>query len=241
MAEPVSLGARQFWPALAAVLVIALTVSLGRWQLERASMKEAQAENFARQSRLSPIHISAALINAEQINYRQVSARGEWLPDDLVFLDNQVRQGQVGYLVYMPLRLEGGEVCILVNRGWVNAGFDRARLPVIRTPRGSVEVSGVALIPSMHFKELSATYREGRIWENITIERFAKWSGLKLQPTVIWQADDAADGLARAQITPDSGAERNLGYAFQWFALAVLTAFLWAYYFFKKKGSVDEE
>jgi len=202
-------------------------------------MKEERAESFARLSRQSPLRIDARLVNAEQINYRQVTVRGEWLTEYLVFLDNQVRRGQVGYFVIMPLRLEGSDMCILVNRGWVNAGFDRARLPEIKSLSGSVAVSGVAQLPSTHFKELGTTYREGRIWENLTIERFAQWSGLKLQPTVVWQTDNTQDGLAREQISPDSGADKNRGYAFQWFSLAALTGFLWAYYFFKKESRDD--
>lgn len=216
------------------MLVIALTVSLGQWQLGRAGMKEEKGERFAKLSQQPPIHIGSRQVDAEQLNYRRVTAKGEWLTGYAVFLDNQVRKGQVGYFVFMPLRLEGSDMCILVNRGWVNAGNDRKRLPQIRSQRGSIEVSGTAQLPSAHFKELSTTYREGRIWENLTIQRFMEWSGLKLQPIVIWQTDNAGDGLAREWASPDSGADRNRAYAFQWFAMAGLTGLLWAYYFFKK-------
>lgn len=231
-----NLRSTKFWPTLAAILVIALTASLGQWQLGRAGMKEERVERFARLSRQSPIHIGSRQLDAEQLNYRRVSAKGEWLKEYVVFLDNQVRKGQVGYFVVMPLRLEGGELSILVNRGWVAAGNDRTRLPEINSQPGSIEVNGTAQLPSAHFKELGTTYREGRIWENLTIERFSEWSGLKLQPVVIWQTDNTEDGLAREWISPDSGADRNRAYAFQWFALAGLTGFLWAYHYFKRES-----
>ena len=227
----------QFWPTLAAFLVMALTLSLGQWQLDRAGVKEARAEQFARLSREPPILIGARKVEGEQLHYRRVVVRGEWLTDYLVFLDNQVLKGQVGYFVYMPLRLEGGDMCILVNRGWVGAGNDRLRLPEIRTPGGSIEVGGTAQVPTANFKELGSAYREGKIWENLTVERFAAWSGLKLQPIVIWQTDNIGDGLTRDWISPSSGADRNRAYAFQWFALAGLTGLLWAYHFFKRKSA----
>lgn len=230
-----NLRSTKFLPTLAAILVIALTVSLGQWQLDRAGMKEERAERFVRLSQQPPIHIGSRQLDAEQLNFRRVSARGEWLTEYAVFLDNQVRKGQVGYFVYMPLRLVGEEMCILVNRGWVAAGNDRKRLPEIKSQRGSIEVNGNAQLPSAHFKELGTTYREGRIWENLTIERYSEWSGLKLQPIVIWQTENTEDGLAREWISPDSGADRNRAYAFQWFALAGLTGFLWAYHFFKRE------
>lgn len=226
----------KFWPTLAAILVIALTASLGQWQLGRAAMKEERAARIATLSRQPPVHIGTRQLDAEQLNYRRVTARGEWLTEYVVFLDNQVRKGQVGYFVVMPLRIDGGDLCILVNRGWAGADTDRARLPEIKSQRGSIEVNGTAQLPTAHFKELATTYREGRIWENLTIKRFADWSGLKLQPVVIWQTESAEDGLAREWFSPDSGADRNRAYAFQWFALAGLTGFLWAYHFFKKES-----
>ncbi len=231
-----NLRSSQFWPTLAAVLVIALTASLGQWQLGRASLKEERAERYAQLSQQPPIHIGSRQVDAEQLSFRRVTARGEWLTEYAIFLDNQVRKGQVGYFVLMPLRLEGGDMSILVNRGWVAAGNDRTRLPEIKSQRGSMEVKGTAQLPSAHFKELGTTYREGRIWENLTIERFSEWSGLKLQPVVIWQTENTEDGLAREWISPGSGADRNRAYAFQWFALAGLTGFLWAYHFFKRES-----
>jgi len=232
--ERMNLRAAQFWPTLAAVLVIALTLSLGRWQLERASTKEERAESYARLSRQPPIHVGVRPLDADALKYRQVAAKGEWLTEYGIFLDNQVLKGEVGYYVLMPLRLEGSDMSILVNRGWIGVGSDRKHLPEINSQRGVIEVNGIAQSPSEHFKELGPVYREGRIWENLTIQRFSAWSGLKLQPVVIWQTDHAEDGLARVTVSPDSGADRNYGYAFQWFLMAAITGFLWAYYFFKK-------
>lgn len=223
------------WPSLAALLVIALTFSLGLWQLDRAAVKEERARQFDSFAQQPPIRIGGQQLAAEPINYRTVSARGEWLTEYAIYLDNQVYKGQVGFFVYMPLRLDGSGLCVLVNRGWIAAGVDRAHLPGIESQTGVIIVNGTARLSSTHFKELSNDYREGRIWENLTTERYMQWSGLKLQPFEIWQTDQAADGLSRDWVRPDSGADRNRAYAFQWFALAGLTGFLWAYYFFKKE------
>lgn len=224
------------WPTLAAILVIALTLSLGLWQLERARFKEGLAERFDQRAQQAPIQVGGQALDAEKINYRRVSARGKWLPEYAVFLDNQVFKGQVGYFVYMPLRLEGSDMCILVNRGWISMGRDRAHLPEIKSPSGSIEVYGTAQLPTSRFKEFGSIYNEGRIWENLTMERFTQWSHLRLQPLVLWQTDQAEDGLTRDWLRPDSGADRNRAYAFQWFAMAGLAGLLWTYYFFKKES-----
>ncbi len=202
-------------------------------------MREERAARYDSLAKLAPVSIGAQTLDAGSLDFHRVSARGRWLTEYGIFLDNQVYQGQAGYDVYMPLRLDDGELCVLVNRGWVAAGRDRAHLPEIKSPGGRVELDGIVELPA-RFKEFGTTFREGRIWENVTLERYAAWSGLKLQPLIIRQTDDPGDGLIRDWPRPDSGADRNRGYAFQWFAFAVLACILWAYYFFRK-GSHDVE
>jgi surfeit locus 1 family protein len=219
--------------------VVVVTVAMGRWQMDRAHLREEQAARYDSLAKLPPVVIGGERVDAGRLDYHRVSARGRWLAEYGIFLDNQVYQGQTGYYVYMPLRLDGSELCVVVNRGWVAAGRDRAHLPEIKTLAGSVEVLGTVQLPA-RFKELGPTYREGRIWQNLTLERFTAWSGLSLQTVIIRQTDDPGDGLVRDWPRPDSGAERNRGYAFQWFAFAVLACLLWAYHFFRR-GSPDVE
>ena len=73
-----------------------------------------------------------------------LSVRGTWLADRTVFIDNKVPAGKAGFIVATPLRIEGGERCVLVLRGWVAGTGDR-REPAVRTPEGVVEVAGEAL------------------------------------------------------------------------------------------------
>ena len=228
--------ASRFWPTIAAIFVVVVTVLLGRWQLDRAHMREAREARYDSLAALAPIAIGGEPIDGRGLDYRRVSARGRWLTQYGIFLDNQVHQGQDGYDVYMPLRLEGSDLNLLVDRGWIAAGGDRKHLPEVKTADGDVEISGSVLLP-LRFKEFGTTYREGRTWENVTLDRFRAWSGLKLQPVIVREGDDPGDGLIRAWPRPDSGADRNRGYAFQWFAFAALACLLWVYHFFKRSSS----
>jgi surfeit locus 1 family protein len=81
-------------------------------------------------------------------------------------------------------------------------------------------VEGIGVVPSKYILELGTKTEEGSVWQNLVLARYAKWSGLKLQPIVLQQTSAAADGLVRAWGRPDTGADRNRGYAFQWYALA---------------------
>lgn len=223
-------------PTLAAFAAMALTAALGVWQVGRAHEKEALAGRYDALAKAPPIDLGAEILNLPPaLEFHPVNARGTWLPDQAVFLDNKVHQGRAGFHVIMPLRLEGSETHVLVNRGWLPATGDRSQLPQPRTAAGVVHVHGFLRSSPDRFKELSATYREGRIWENITVERYAAWSKLKLQPTILYQTDAVDDGLVRLWVRPDAGAERNFGYALQWFGLSALTAFFWLRHIFRRK------
>jgi cytochrome oxidase assembly protein ShyY1 len=65
----------------------------------------------------------------------------------------------------------------------------------------------------------------GAILQNLTVAEFAAASKFTMQPFVIEQSSDTHDGMVRDWPLPSVGIERHLGYAFQWYALA-LTAFL---------------
>ena len=229
-------GLTRILPTLAAFAVIGLTLALGVWQVGRAHEKEASASRYDALAKAPPIDLGGESLNPlPTLEFHPASGRGVWLPEQAVFLDNKVHQGRAGYHVMMPLRLEGGDMHVLVNRGWLPTTGDRTQLPPPRTASGLVSVHGFLRSAPDRFKELSATYREGRIWENVTVERYAAWSKLKLQPVILYQTDTLEDGLVRVWVRPDAGSERNLGYAMQWFGLSALTAFFWLRHVFNRR------
>ncbi|MCX7176823.1 MAG: SURF1 family protein [Proteobacteria bacterium] len=224
-------------PTLAAFAVMALTMALGVWQVGRAHEKDALAGRYDALAKAPPIDLGAEILDIPpSLEFHPVNAKGIWLPEQAVFLDNKVHQGHVGFQVLMPLRLEGSDMHVLVNRGWLPAAGDRSQMPQPKTPVGVVDIHGFLRSAPDRFKELSETYREGRIWENVTVERYAAWSKLKLQPMILYQTDAVEDGLVRLWIRPDAGSERNIGYALQWFGLSALTAFFWLRHFFRRKA-----
>jgi surfeit locus 1 family protein len=83
-----------------------------------------------------------------------------------------------------------------------------------------VTVRGIATIPGQRVLELSDAVIEGRIWQNLTIERYRKFVPISIQPFAIRQDSELDDGLVREWDAPDFGIDRHYGYAFQWFALA---------------------
>ena len=233
-----TLGNRSFRPAflpgLAALAAIALTVSLGNWQTRRAEVKLALGRDLDTAAQRAALALPSHPVEARDYEFRHISARGEYAAKYTRLLDNKVLRGSAGYQVLTPLRLAGSDMYVLVNRGWVAAGARRDILPQIRTPEGAGTVEGIAIVPSSHIFELGAKTEEGSVWQNLVLGRYAKWSGLKLQPFVLQQTSDAADGLVRAWTRPDTGVDMHRGYAFQWYALAATVLVIYVALSFKR-------
>jgi len=208
------------WPTLAAIIGIAAAIALGIWQLGRGAEKRELSARFEAAAAQPPVHVGPAELAANGVELRRIEARGVFEPRHAVYIDNRIRRGVPGYHVVMPLRIEGSDSYVLVNRGWIAAPAHRGELPQVRTPREQVGVAGIAVIPGQHMLELSSAVIEGQIWQNLTIERYRRAMPLRIQPFVLRQDSTLDDGLAREWDAPDFGIDRHYGYAFQWFALA---------------------
>lgn len=234
----------RFWLiTLLALLAVATTAALGRWQLSRAAAKEAlQASMEARLA--EPVLDGATLrgeVTTDALLHRRMVARGHWLAERTVFLDNRQMNGRVGFFVVTPLRLEGSDVAVLVQRGWVPRNFeDRSRVPAVETPAGPVTVTGRIVPPPGKLYELGAA-EVGPIRQNLDLAQFRVETGLPLAAVSIQQTDAAADGLARDWPPGNTGVDKHYGYAFQWFGLCALIAVLYVWFqivrrFFQRKN-----
>jgi surfeit locus 1 family protein len=211
----------------ATVAFCALTVALGLWQRQRAAEKDALQARFERLGAAAPRVLPARLVAADDYALRRVVARGVYADRFTILLDNRVHRGRPGYHVLSPLRIAGGDVHVLVDRGWVAAGRTRSDLPRVATPAGEQTVEGTATLPSGRVYELAPDTAAGPVWQNLVLDRYREWSKLELQPVVIQQTGAAADGLVREWDRPDAGADRHRAYALQWFALAALALLLY--------------
>lgn len=208
------------WPLAASLLGIIAALALGNWQLDRASQKRELKARFDAQAAQPPINVSAAELAAGDVDLRRVQARGMFDPRYTIFIDNRIHGGVPGYEVITPLRLGESDRHVLVNRGWTARTPDRAQLPQVRTPAQPVTLTGVAVIPRPRTLELTDAVMEGRIWQNLTIERYRSAIPIAIQPFVIRQDSVLDDGLVREWPAADFGIDKHYGYAFQWFALA---------------------
>ncbi len=222
----------RFWlVTLAALLALAVTLALGRWQLGRAAEKEAlQASIDARADLpLLDARSLAGDFDRDALLHRRITADGQWVAERTVFLDNRQMHGRPGFFVLTPMRLDNG-LAVLVQRGWVPRNFeDRTRVPQITTPTGPVRVEGrIALAPSRLYDMGEAG--TGVIRQNLDLAQFRLESGLPLVALSIQQTGVSADELQRDWPQINTGVDKHYGYAFQWFGLSALITLLYVWF-----------
>lgn len=219
--------------AAAAVLGIAVTASLGAWQWNRGEARTALHEAMAAKAATAPVEPPELMAVAEgdlRLAYRPVRLRGQWLPERTVFLDNRQMNAAPGFYVVTPLRLEGSQAVVLVQRGWAPRNFQRRdALPAVQTPAGVVEVAG-RLAPPPAKLYAFAKEEKGTIRQNLDLAAFRAETGLALLPLSVQQTGAPSEGLLRQWPQAGSGAEKNYGYAFQWWAMSALIAILYVWF-----------
>lgn len=208
---------------------MALTASLGAWQLDRASQKRALEAAIEQRGALTPLNTDQLSGGAEQW-HRRVELRGQWLSDKTVYLDNRPMDGRVGFFVLTPLRLQGRSDAVLVQRGWVPRDqADRSKLPQLATPAGEVVVQGrLAATPSRLYELGQGS--AGPIRQNLAPESYAAEIGVALLPGAVLQTQTEPDGLRRDWPAPSVDIHKHYGYAFQWFALCALLLGLYVWF-----------
>ena len=242
------------------LLIVAVTASLGNWQLDRAAEKRiAQA---ARDAALAapPAAIDAdslpALLAADKVLGHKVALTGHWVPNSTVYLDNRSHNEQAGFQVFAALALAKGAATnatpahVLVLRGWAPRNIrDRTALPPLPEQTGQIVVAGLAqadIEQSIVLGDDMAPAADQHLWQRVNLDRYARWSGLDLAPLVVRQTEAtlaadttgqpvADDALVRDWIKPGSMVDKHYGYAFQWFAMALAMLMFWIWRTFMRK------
>ena len=258
MTAPTRAADGRFWLiTIAAVLAIGVTASLGRWQLSRASQKQALQSAIDERRQMGPVDVltlakSKALPSPTQpqdkdaalqaplddLVHRTVALRGRWLGKHTVFLDNRQMNGRPGFFVLTPLQLTdpaGEGAVVLVQRGWAPRNFqDRTQLPPVATPLNEEIVVQGRIAPSpsrlYEFDAGPATPRSSPIRQNLDLSAFRAETGLPILALTVLQTSESADGLLRDWPVISAGIDKHYGYAFQWFGLCGLIATLYVWF-----------
>ena len=226
---------------VSALVVILVGGGAGIWQLNRAEQKIRLGESLTAKLQMPVLKANADSLNLEQAGERRILARGRFIPAEAIWLDNRPRPipeggtgttGQSGFYVMMPLKLDGQDTVLWVNRGWAPRNNEnRIVLPPVKTADEMVTIEGVAFPHPGRVYELGQkgdTKAKPRIEQNFDLALEDQSHGWKQLPFIVRESNSAKnDGLVRNWPSPTSGIDRHYAYAFQWFALALSGFLFW--------------
>lgn len=218
-------------PFIAAVLLAVLGIALGNWQQGRAAQKLAVQEKLSALAKQPPVALREAIAGAapplaDTLEYRRVRVTGEFVADWPLFLANRPIAGRPGYYLVMPFKIADSRTYVLVIRGWLPREAEYGKLPAFDTPAGTVTIEGTVVASAGHVMELGKAppLAPHAIVQNIDPAHAAAATGLLLQSFFVQQTGPSQPGdtLLRVWPSPSSGIDKHRGYAFQWYALAVM-------------------
>ena len=217
-----------------ALLVMALFCGLGVWQLDRAGQKKAMlAESRSILAERKPLPLLAAADPARKAGYDWAQGQGRFIEAPAVLLDNQSNQGRSGVRVYRVFQADAQATPpLLVELGWMPLPGDRT-LPRIESFSGTLQVAGLlAPPPSAGLASAIASPQADGTLLATSLDHAVLSAALKvptLAPRVLRLDPALKVGYLRdLDILPNTlPPERHLGYAVQWFGLA-LTVFVTA-------------
>ncbi len=216
------------WAVVVTAATLATCVSLGWWQIGRGRDKQALIESFARGTQTS-VELSGGVTVDELPRYQHVRAEGHYDPAHQVLIDNMPSQaGRPGYRVLTPFVREGADRLLLVDRGWVPLGTSRDVLPrVDDVSPGFRAVAGrLDALPAPGVRVGEAGTPGDERWPRVMnfprTEDVARALGRPVESRIVLLDPAAPDGYERVwRPALQFGPERHLGYAIQWFALAI--------------------
>ncbi len=232
---PFKLGSRIFSPrpftTLLTLVLLAVLLSLGRWQLQRADQKRALFDAFAKGADATrPIELSTPPLP----RYQHIEARGRYDGSRQILIDNMTSaDGRAGYFVVTPFALaQGGWV--LVNRGWVPVGASRAALPAVDVAGDVRRVLGRAdHLPSPGIRMGGAAALRppypavANFPSHPDIARLLRETSWTHATELVLLDADQPDGYVRQWQPPGFPPLRHTAYAVQWFGLASALAVIY--------------
>ena len=216
-------------PSVLVLLLFPVLIGLGFWQLARAEEKRELLAAHQAQQLATPIAV-AGLESLANPAYARVLLRGYFDTQHSFLLDNRTRDGQAGVEVLQPFHDQASGLWLLLNRGWL-PWPDRRITPTFNTPSAALQLQAsvyVSLGEGLQLQQAPA----GNSWPRLIGT---------LDPDAIWRQLGRTGYSHELRLQPGVGslrvdwpviamsADKHLGYAFQWFALAAALLCLFVY------------
>lgn len=232
--QAIKLSVSKKW-IIVTVLVLAASgvmIRLGIWQLDRLEGRRAFNAQVLSQRDQPPFVIDQNGVHADlaSMEFRSVEAVGEFDYSNQILLGNQGYEDRLGVHLLTPLRIDGSESYILIDRGWVPYEDVVANDLEKHNETGTIKVSGI-LRASQGKVGLKNCVDENnltvgsilQIW-CVDLGSIEQQLSYQLLDSYVWQTPvgEQTSPPYRSQLNFEISEGPHLGYAIQWFTFTAL-------------------
>jgi surfeit locus 1 family protein len=221
--------------AVIAIVLAALCVRAGLWQLSRYDAKRALARSYREALAAPPVALPGPIAAWEDVRDRRVLVRGELDERWQVLLSDRWRGDSAGVEVLTPVRLESGVIALLDRGGLPSADGIHAAPADWSEPGPRAWIALLEPLPRhVHtpaWERLRAD-SAGTLWaaRALCADSIAAHAPFALAPWVLRALPDSSAPALPARALPEApNAMMHLSYAVQWFLFAL--AFLAGWWF----------
>ena len=198
--------------------------SLGVWQLQRAEeKKQIHLENESRKNS-APQTFSFPITDPASLRFQRIRVQGRFISNKQFVLDNRYLDHQVGFNILTPFKLDNSDKVVLVDRGWLPLKGPREKLPIIDVDENLRTLVGTVYVPygkAFSLGEIDNSISWPRLIQYLDFKELSIRLEHELLPLSLRMEANQADTYKAQWVVYASSPKRNLGYAFQWFAMAL--------------------
>lgn len=232
-------GRSSIFAATLTLFCVILMTGLGFWQLDRMHQKQLRLESINQKQSKGSLSLMIALSESDP---RDIKVAFEGRPDiqQLLLLDNQIHNKQIGFDVIVPVWTNAG--WLLVNFGWVAAPDLSRTLPNIDSNlllMNNFEgmVSRPVANPMVN-NDINESAPFPLLIQQAVPDELVEVTQKTLLPYLIILTQPSNHFIREYKpvVMPP---EKHLGYAMQWFGLALAAAVIGGVAIFKRGRTHD--
>tara|TARA_B110000037_G_scaffold138211_1_gene156410 strand:+ start:367 stop:912 length:546 start_codon:yes stop_codon:yes gene_type:complete len=165
------------------------------------------------------------LLNKE---YYEVRLQGKYLSDKQFIYDNQIVNQVSGYYVLTPYALDGQSKAILINRGFIpwNGRRDKLADIFIEQDAREVKVQISKPIKRMELKSTDSGIEFPVLIQSIDLEEMGEIASVDFSKVIGLLDANSMEGFVRKWEPYTGSIEKHIGYAIQWFLMALVLAII---------------
>lgn len=215
------------------ISAMAVTLTLGTWQIFRLEQKTALIARIEAAKTHTPLTDLPAYHALAAHEFALVELKGVWIPDIEFQVTPRYFRDQLGYHIFAPLTLADGRV-VIVNRGWIPAAKKAPATRPETLAKGHASLIGMIRLGEDRNYFTPPSSPEKNIWFGRDVRQMAETAGLThVAPVTV---DVIGEHTMDALPVPFDGEIRlynqHVTYILTWYgiALAVLVIFLVYHY-----------